>query len=46
MTRQQRAHRRAIAITAIAFAILTTVIMILPAIGGMITAEQPISSQR
>lgn len=44
MTRQQAARRRAIATTAIGFAILTIVIMGLPALGGMITAEQPITT--
>lgn len=42
MNRQQRERRRAIATTAIGFAILTIVVMGLPALGGVITGEQPI----
>ena len=41
MTRQQRERRRAIAATAIGFAILTIVFMGLPMLGGYVTSEQP-----
>lgn len=41
MTRQQRARRRAIAATAIGFAILTIAFMGLPMLGGYVTGEQP-----
>lgn len=44
MTRHQRERRRAMASTAIGLAILITVLVILPAVGGWITAEQPIST--
>lgn len=46
MTRQQAAKRRAMASTAIGLAILVTVLMVLPAIGGMITGEQPTTTYR
>lgn len=46
MTRQQRERRLAMASTAIGLAILVTVLMILPAIGGMLTAEQPVSTHQ
>lgn len=46
MTRQQAAKRRAMASTAIGLAILVTVLMVLPAIGGRITGEQPISTSQ
>ena len=41
MTRYQRAKRRATWVSAAIAALLYSLIMILPAIGGYITAEQP-----
>lgn len=46
MTRRQLERRRAMASTAVGVAILVTVLMILPAIGGRITGEQPISTSQ
>nr|WP_298118282.1 hypothetical protein [uncultured Pseudomonas sp.] len=46
MNNYQRAKRRVTAVTLIMGALFYAMLIIIPAIGGYITAEQPIASQQ